>query len=315
MKPLLFFKLALILALNGILLFMPETTHAATSSEVFCQSVSCQSDFKKLERMALYGSGEAATVVAVAYATGDGVEQDIKKARRHMKQAVRWREPMGLHQMSGWLRQGFVFEQDISKADELLDRAVKLEFSPALTDKAKLLLTQDTAVADAQAIDLLQQANDQNYSPARYLLAELFASGVAVESDLGQAGALYKNLALKGYADARQRLDEIIIVMEQMTAQLDPELTATVQPVLANLKQIDDIEVIKVRSQQFNPNSELSSMVSQLDQTGVFRRGASGSRIPGNICGRGTAMCRTTYDRHTGNAGGAASVGDLLGGM
>ncbi len=309
-------KLAQAVALISTFMLLPGMAQATASNDSFCQSESCQSDFKKLERMARYGSGEAATVVAVAYATGDGIERDVKKARRHIKQAVRWREPMGLHQMSTWLRQGFVFEQDIRRANELLDQAAKLEFAPALTDKAKLLLGENTAATDTQAIALLEKANEQHYSPARYLLAELFASGVAVEADLGRAGALYKNLALKGYADSRQRLDEIIKVMELMTAQPDPELVALVKPVLANFKQIDDIEVIAVRGQQFNPTSELSSMVNQLDNVGLFQRGAgSGSRIPGNICGRGAAMCSTGYDRRTGNAGAASSVGELLGGM
>lgn len=306
-------KLWLAMALASAVAMAPVYANTETSIPGFCQSSDCESDFKKLEKMAHYGSGEAATVVAVAYATGEGVEQDIKKARRHMKQAVRWREPMGLHQMSVWLRRGFVFEQDISRADELLDRAVKAEFAPALTDKAKLLLAEDTPATDEQAIALLEQANELHYSPARYLLAQLLASGVAVESDLGRAGVLYKNLALKGYADSRQRLNEIINVMEKMTAQPDPELTALVQPVLADLKQVDDIEVITVRGQQFNVNSELSNIVTQLDSLDLYRRGNTGSRIPGNICGSGASSCNVGFDRKTDSDHGASTVAELMG--
>ncbi|SNY45359.1 hypothetical protein SAMN06297280_0877 [Arsukibacterium tuosuense] len=306
-------SIGLVIALTATLLLAPFITSAANQPAGFCGSANCQSEFKKLEKMAHYGSGEAATIVAVAYAKGEGVEQDIKKARRHIKQAVRWREPMGMHQMSIWLRQGFIFGQDIAKADELLDRAAKTEFGPALTDKAKLLLAQDMPQTDKEAIALLETANEQHYSPARYLLAQLLVSGIGIESDLARAGVLYKNLALKGYADSRQRLDEIINALEQISTQPEPELVALVQPVLANLKQIDDIEVIEVRGEQLDVNSELSNIVTQLNSLNLYYQGSTGSRIPGNLCGRGGSMCNVAFDRKTDTTFGANTVGELMG--
>jgi TPR repeat protein len=306
-------RIRLAVAVTGALLLAPFITVAAAQPAVFCASASCQSEFKKLERMAHYGSGEAATIVAVAYAKGEGVEQNIKKARRHIKQAVRWREPMGMHQMSLWLRQGFIFEQDIARADELLDRAVRAEFAPALTDKAKLLLTEDSPQADKEAVALLELANEQHYKPGQYLLAQLLVSGIGIESDLARAGVLYKNLALKSYADSRQRLDEIINALEQITQQPEPELVALVQPVLANLKQIDDIEIIEVRGEQFDVNSELSNIVTQLKSLNLYYQGNTGSRIPGNLCGRGGASCSVVFDRKTDTAFGATTVGELMG--
>ncbi|WP_214000837.1 tetratricopeptide repeat protein [Arsukibacterium sp.] len=306
-------RTGLVFALSSALFFAPIAANATAQPAGFCDSANCQSEFKKLERMAHYGSGEAATIVAVAYAKGEGVDQDIKKARRHIKKAVSWDEPMAMHQMSIWLRQGFIFEQDIAKADELLDRAARTQFGPALTDKAKLLLAQDTPQADKEAIALLEAANEQHYSPARYLLAQLLVSGVGIESDLARAGVLYKNLALKGYADSRQRLDEIINALEQVSKQPEPELVALVQPVLANLTQINDIEVIEVQGQQFDPNSELSNIVSQLSSLNLYYQGNTGSRIPGNLCGRGTAMCNVAFDRKTDADFGATTVGELMG--
>ncbi len=311
-------RIGLVVAVTGTLLIVPAFTvtadqDTAAQNTDFCDSALCQSDFKKLERLAHYGSGEAATVVAVAYATGEGVEKDVKKARRHIKQAVRWREPMGMHQMSVWLRHGFIFEQDIGKADELLDRAAKVEFGPALTDKAKLLLAKDTPQADKEAVVLLEQANEQYYKPGQYLLAQLLVSGVGVESDLARAGFLYKNLALKGYADSRVRLNEIINALEQVTQQPEPELVAVVQTVLANLKKIDDIEVIEVKGEQFDASSELGNIVAQLKSLNIYYQGNTGSRIPGNICGRGTAVCSVAFDRKTDTAFGATTVGELMG--
>ncbi len=270
-------KIALLVTIGSTLLLSPFATIAADQHTSFCESASCQSEFKKLEEMARYGSGEAATIVAVAYATAEGVEQDIDKARQQIKQAVRWREPMGIHQMSVWLRQGFVFEQDIKRADILLDRAVRLAFGPALTDKAKLLLTKNTPQADKEAIALLEQANQQYYSPGQYLLAQLLVSGVAVESDLARAARLYKNLALKGYADSRQQLDQIITALEQTTQRAaedktDRELVARVQPLLTDLKQINDIEVFKVQGKQFSVKSEFSYIVTQLDSLNLYTK-------------------------------------------
>ncbi|SNY45354.1 hypothetical protein SAMN06297280_0876 [Arsukibacterium tuosuense] len=289
-------KIGLALALSSTLLFIPVTAMAADAQAGFCESASCQAEFKKLEEMARYGSGEAATIVALAYATGEGVGHDIEKARQQIKQAVRWREPMGMHQMSIWLRQGFVFEQDIRKADELLNRAVRAEFGPALTDKAKLLLAKNTPQADKKAIDLLEQAAEQYYSPGQYLLAQLLVSGVAVESDLARAARIYKSLALKGYADSRQQLDQIITALEQTTQRVadekaDRELVARVQPLLADLKQINDIEVFKVQGKQFSVKSEFTNIVAQLDSLNLYERRLTGTRIPGQLCGRGVTNC------------------------
>jgi len=306
-------RIKLAVAVTGALLLAPFITIAAAQPAVFCASASCQSEFKKLERMAHYGSGEAATIVAVAYANGEGVEQNIKKARRHIKKAVSWDEPMGMHQMSVWLRQGFIFEQDIARANDLLDQAASKKFSPALTDKAKLLLAQDTPQADKEAVALLELANEQYYKPGQYLLAQLLVSGIGIESDLARAGVIYKNLALKSYADSRQRLDEIINALEQITQQPEPELIALVQPVLTNLKQIDDIEIIEVRGEQFDANSELSNIVTQLDTLNIYYRGNTGSRIPGNLCGRGASMCSVAFDRKTDADFGATTVGELMG--
>ncbi|MBV2128628.1 tetratricopeptide repeat protein [Arsukibacterium indicum] len=306
-------RIGLVLALSSALFFAPIAAIATAQPAGFCASVSCQSEFKQLERMANNGSGEAATIVAVAYARGEGVEQDIKKARRHIKKAVSWDEPMALHQMASWLRQGFIFEQDIARADELLERAARAEFAPALTDKAKLLLAQDIPQADKEAVALLELANEQFYKPAQYLLAQLLVSGVGIESDLARAGVIYKNLALESYADSRQRLDEIINALEQISAQPEPELVALVQPVLTNLKQIDDIEVIEVRGEQFDANSELSNIVSQLNSLNIYYRGNTGSRIPGNLCGRGASMCSVAFDRKTDADFGATTVGELMG--
>lgn len=294
-------KIGLALALSGTLLLSPFATIATEQQSRFCNSAICQAEFNKLEEMARYGSGEAATIVAVAYATGEGVEQNVDKARQQIKQAVRWREPMGIHQMSVWLRQGFVFEQDIKRADILLDRAVRAEFGPALTDKAKLLLAEDTPQTDKEAIALLEQADQQYYSPGQYLLAQLLVSGVAVESDLARAARLYKSLALQGYADSRQQLDHIITALEQTTQRVaedkaDRELVAHVQPLLIDLKQINDIEIFKVQGRQFSVKSEFSNIVAQLESLNLYERRQTGTRIPGQLCGRGVASCTAGYD-------------------
>ncbi|WP_019676854.1 tetratricopeptide repeat protein [Arsukibacterium perlucidum] len=306
-------KTGLALAFSSTLLFTAVAVAADTDQAGFCESASCQSEFNKLEEMARYGSGEAATIVALAYATGEGVEQDIDKARLLIKQAVRWREPMGMHQMSIWLRQGFIFEQDIARADELLSRAARAEFGPALTDKAKLLLTKNTPQADKKAIALLEQADQQYYSPGQYLLAQLLVSGVAVESDLARAARLYKNLALKGYADSRQQLDQIITALEQTTERAaedkaDSELVARVQPLLTDLKQINDIEVFQIQGEQFNVKSEFSNIVAQLDSLQLYERNPTGTRIPGQLCGRGVASCTTSVDDTMGGLLDRSSV-------
>lgn len=289
-----FVKRSLVLTsqiLLGIAFLVPLTLSA--NNDFSCQSTQCQSDFRKLERMARHGSGEAATLVAVAYANGEGVSVDEVKARRHLRQGVRWREPMAVYQMSVWLRHGIVFEVDLAEADRRLLQAAKLNYGPAIVDVAKQLLQQNTEAADAEAVSWLHKAEDLSYLPGIYLLAKLYASGTAVESDLALAGELFKRLALRNYLDSRHYLTQIISFLQETKPLLDDDLLPETEAVLASLQEIDDIEVIQVHGQKFSPDSTLSFMVTTLDNKNLYRPGGTGSRIPGNICGRGTSMCRS----------------------
>ena len=302
-------KAFLILLLPVSVLFF-SSAKADTSS--FCDSEACQKDMKKLEDLAYYGSGEAATLMAVAYLNGDGVEQNLRKARTYILKAVQWREPMGLLQMSVWVRNGIIFEQDLARADQLLDRAVALKFAPAMYDKAKLLIRNNRPEDDAQAIALLEEAESLYFLPARYLLAGLLASGTATELHLERAALLYKNLALRNYKDSRMHLDAIIDVLDDYyAASQETSTNKHLEPLLAELKKIDDIEVMEVRGSQLDVQSELTHITQSLDNLNLYRRGNSGSRIPGKICSR-TAFCSTVYDPSNGDVI-SSGLGDYLG--
>lgn len=291
---------------------LPLVGATSEPADSFCTSELCQTDFVKLEKMAWYGSGMAATIVATAYATGEGVPQDVNKARRHIKQAARWREPMGMHVMSNWLRAGFILEQDIDKADVWLERAIRAGYLPAAYDKAKLLLQQNNPQADQQAIALLQTAEQGFYLPARYLLAKLYVAGIGVESDLVQAAQLFKKLALQDYEDSRQHFSELLQVLEAVSQQdaiADPQLLS----VVSELKTAGEIEVIRIYGQQFNTESELSNVRQQLAASGLYQPGANtSSRIPGNLCGRGTGLCSVAFDRNSLASETAIILKDIL---
>lgn len=293
-------------------LFVVFFSKAEADTSTFCNSSECQRDLRKLENMARYGSGVAATIMAVSYANGDGVEQDLGKARTHILKGVQWREPMAIFQMSVWMRGGIVFEQDTARADQLLDRAVALEFAPAMYEKAKLLLRQNNAEDDVQAITLLEEADSLNYLPARYLLAGLLASGTATVLHLERAALLYKNLALRNYKDSRQHLDAITRVLDEYYAASQVTSTNThLEPLLARLKNVDNIEVLEVQGRQLDAQSELTHITQSLNRLNLYHRGHTGSRIPGKICGR-TAFCSTIYSRSDGDIAHTA-LGDFLG--
>ncbi|GHG61097.1 hypothetical protein GCM10010919_05190 [Alishewanella longhuensis] len=282
------------------------------SSSDFCEAAQCQSDFAKLERFARYGSGEAATFVALAYATGEGVEQDLAKARRNIRQAARWREPMGMHQLAIWLRAGVVVPQDVAKADVWLDRAVAAGYTPAMYDKARLLLAQNDVELDAIAVALLEQAVTKHYLPATYLLAQLYVSGIGVDSDLARAAELYKAAALRDYEDARAQANGILAMLTELETE-EPALQQAIQSTLMSLRELNDIEVIQVHGRQFNPGNALSNIVTSLAQSGRYYLGNTGSRIPGNLCGRGTAMCTVAYEYNREvNSASANSVSDVI---
>jgi len=152
-----------------------------------CTAAEWQDFVKGFERYAQHGNTHSMVFLALAYANGEVVEQDHRKASMWIRESVRLRSPLGAYVKAQWLRQGFVFEQDEERAEWLIDRAIAGGFAVAMYDRAVRLLHDPERMQEGA--DLLEEAADLGLPNARYLFALLLEHGEVYEQDLVTAGA------------------------------------------------------------------------------------------------------------------------------
>lgn len=295
-------KIITVAVIASALLLVPLTGHSSStgqqSAERICTDTDCSKELRRLIRLARGGSGDAAAFVAMAYATGDGLEQNHEQALRYLRMGVRQRNAMAVYLMSDWLRNGFVAEQDVAEADRLLQQAVELKYAPAQYARALQLLQQEQAESLQPAIALLEQASAQRLASAMLLLGQLKQHGVGMELDLPAAAELYKRLVLSGQTSARQYLN-------QVTEQLAQDEQH--QTLVADLREVENIEVIRVSGQQLQASNMLEGLVRRLSQSPQFDSRSVGSRIRGLSCEQTGSNCAITRPER-----GASSLNEVL---
>lgn len=275
-----------------------QTAH--NNVDRLCAETSCVKELRNLLKLARGGSGDAAAFVAMAYATGDGLEQNSAQAIRYLRMGVRQRNPMSINLMADWLRNGFILEQDLVESARLLDQAVRLNYAPAQYNKAVQLLQTEDPAHLPEAITLLEQASAQKLSSAMLLFAQLKQLGVGLEQDLPGAAALYKQLVISGHRNAQPFLQE---VTEQLAAS--NEHSALVH----ELREVENIEIIRVTGQQFQTNNMLEGLVKKLSNSGQFDNRSIGSRIRGVSCEQSSSNCASVRPES-----GASSLNEVMSG-
>lgn len=281
-----------LLATSSITSFSPTAiaSQASSNSQQVCADKDCTTEMRKLMRLARNGSGDAAAIVAMAYATGDGLEQDSKEALRYLRLGVRHRNAMATYLMSDWLRNGFMVEQDLAEADKLLDLAVAQKYSPAQYQKAMLLLQTEEEIAVAQAVTLLEAASEQKLVNAMYLLARFKHEGIATEQDLPGAAELYRYLVMSGHNESRPHMQSLMSELRQASTA-DAGQSADHSELLSRLQDADNVEVIQVVGSVNQTNTMLDGMVRRLNATGRYDNRSVGSRIRGVSCEQSGSNC------------------------
>lgn len=273
---------------------------AAQTSERVCDSAECTGELRRLMRLARNGSGDAAAIVAMAFASGDGLEQSDKEAERFVRIGVRYKSPIATYLMSDWYRNGFVFEQNEQEANRLLDIALNLGHPPAKYQKALMLFSTDSAEDFNEALTLLEAASEQNLVTAMMLLGRMKQIGAGVDKDLVGAGELYRKLVIAGVDDARGYLRE---VTRELEARDDSN-----NEVINRFATTSDMEVITVRGSAFRVNTQLTGIVRRLTASGNFDSRSIGSRIRGVTCEQSGSNCTVNRPDPT-----AASLDDVIG--
>lgn len=303
------------LALPSPVATVSEQADGDRASSDECASDACSEAMKKLVRFSINGSPDAQVIVAMAYATGDGVPADLNLARQHLKRALRNQDERAWHIYSRWLRQGLAFEQDLAAADEALDRAVRQDYAPALFERA-IRNFSETAADNSAAVADLERAAEQLYKPAMYLLAQVKAAGLGVSADRQQAAQLYAFLARSNYRQSSERLALLVgnERLEQKTEQLSLSL---VDALVARHRSSDQqaMEVITVTSSSIGTDVFVIDLVEQLDKLRTFDGRSTGSRIRGQVCARGVANCKVIYNAAAGTVSMGGTVRDAVYGI
>lgn len=310
----LFLCLGISLVAGGIML-VTNVAQASSATTTECVSDECSEAMSKLVRYSLNGSPDAQVIVALAYATGDGVPRDVTLARQHLKRGLRNNDKRAWHIYSRWLREGFAFEMDVTAADKALDRAIRQDYAPALYERA--VRQFDEASSNNQSsVDDLERAAEQLHLPSMYLLAQIKAAGLGVAVDRDYAAQLYAYLAQRNYLQSRQHLTELVgeQAIEQQTEQLTADL-ATTMAARHRVNQERAMEVITVSATRIGTEDFVIDLVEQLDNLRTFDGRSTGSNIRGQVCGRGVANCRVIYNAVAGTVSIGGTVRDAVYGI
>ncbi|CUS47920.1 MAG: Sel1 repeat domain protein [Idiomarinaceae bacterium HL-53] len=278
-----------------------------------CSSDECGNVIEGFERYANRGHVESMVLLAVAYANGEGVEQNDEKANFWIKEALRNRSAMAAYVKATWRREGKVVEQDLERAEMFIDRAIDGGLPIAMYDRAVNLMRDNRDIPEA--LELLEEANERDLPEAAYLLARLIEEGQFYEQDIVTAGLIYRDLALVPYKDARSRLNRIVREIEAAEEAPVPEVEEVAQTkdeVLSQLREYDNMEVITVTGQYESFEDQLASIQQNL-RSNVFRN--TGTRMRRmRPCGpQSGSACQVIFDRNSAAESPFGSIAELLG--
>lgn len=279
-------RLSQLLNASAISLLLAFSQQASSYSgtaepEKFCTEKKCQIQIRQLAKLAKEGSGRAAAIVAMAYASGDGIEKDLDKAEHYITLGARFRDPVAAYLMADWLRNGFVLKQDAVKADEMQNLAIKYGYAPAMYDKALTLFKTGDPQNNAQAVTLLENAADENNVNAMFLLARMKQQGVGTDQDTEGAADLFKKLARARHPESIEYLQTLLENANNNPQHAD---------ILASIELDKDIEVIEVTGEKLQVSLMLEGLIDNLVESGKYDKRSIGSRIRGVSCGE-TVMC------------------------
>lgn len=269
-----------------------------------CDTRECQEHMAEMQRYAERGNLDAMVVVAVALATGEGLEKDEDRARQLIREAIRLGSGQAAHIKSGWRRSGITLEVDEERARALLDRAVQSNYAPAQYERGIRTLTQGVEYLN-EGLEDIAAAADEGYEPAQYALARLLEDSAESPADLRAAGEYYSMLAVRGYRDSRSRLRNI-------TASLQMESDAPEDQEMARrFGEVLDMEVITVFGVDPGLDNQLAHMNERLRHQNLSRIG-TGTRLQRTRPCALDPACDTIFEQ--GAAGNFAdTVSSILG--
>ncbi|WNC67397.1 tetratricopeptide repeat protein [Thalassotalea nanhaiensis] len=264
-----------------------QTQHTVSNDAVQkCVSETCRDKFKTILKFAHNGNPSAQVLVATAYLTGDGLEQNSELSAKWLRRAVRQGSTKATWMLSNLYKDGIGVEQDTIKAENLLSRAVKREYGPALFQTAMQTFDMSSD-SNKKEIELLERAKSVGYKPAIYLLAKMYETGTAIEKDSYKSAVLYNDLKFSDYKDSQHRLE----IVKESAKKTSPSTYNKI----TNLD--DDTEIITIVHQGFDYDLYLDYAIKTFrDERSIYDGKGGMSHIRGRTCGYSTG-CRTKESR------------------
>lgn len=279
-----------LLTLTFSLLFSSLPAIAETFEDL-CAVEGCARHIERIENYGNQGDTSSMLLLAVIYANGEGTDVDHKKASMWMREAIRLGSGHAAYVKALWRRQGFVYKQNLQRAEWLIDRAIRLKHPEAMYDRALRLIEQENTANEG--LDLLHEAADLGMQQATYLLARFLEEGVVTDRDPVAAGLLFGELSIHRYKDSSARLNNIITLLAD-----DAETDSAFIDELTTYK---NMEVITVVGQENHLNA-LENLHNLLGQR--FYQPTTGTSIRRQRACNAGGGCRVIFDRRSSTPAG-----------
>ena len=156
------------------------------------------------------GIAKAQVAVGDAYAKGNGVPQDYKKAFTWYQKAADQGYAQGQRPLGALYELGYGVDKNMVKAAALYEKAALQGVARAQVNLGVLYENGQGVAKDLRkAFMWYTKAADQGYGRGMNQLAMLYESGLGVEKDVNQAILLYKKGATAKYSKAMLNLGRI----------------------------------------------------------------------------------------------------------
>lgn len=127
--------------------------------------------------------------------------------------------------------EGIGVDADITKAMTWYDKAASQEFVKAQYKLGLIYYEGSSANKDRSlAFKQFRKAAEKGYPPAQFYLGKMYASGQGVKRDYETALEWFSKAADGGFNEARREMIDVAELLEDSSAEKNPELVKTVTP-------------------------------------------------------------------------------------
>jgi len=251
--------------LTSVLISISSIASTSIPKGFLCETVECKIRLNKLKQYARNGSSHAQEIIATAYLTGEGFEQNSKKAISYFTKSMKQGSGRSAWFLFAMHHYGMGIDKDEVKAKEYLDFAVNKKEKLALFYKGASLLIDD--INSQEALALLTQASDLKERNATYLLADYY-SQQPTDSDKEKAAMLFLELKVKDFKDSAYRYTMLMDLLPTKSKAVVFQHDSTIERITITGRKLPVIEQL---------DHAIASLADVYDSPS-----AMGTRIRGN---------------------------------